>query len=320
MAKPSSVIPTNRSDSRFGQFRFPSDLGPNAMVIDFQEYSYQRTTQSVSPTARTKTSIILPLPQQLVDTYDINVQQADLGTIGSAAVSGATSGTGFQDAISAAYNEFGQAGANLATSGSITEALSSIGRYATFASRNVLDQFAPGLSLAVDVINGNAVNPHTTLNFDGVGLKQYQFRWQLAPRNESESENLKGIIEKIKSHVLPRYQTLTGGQIGNQSLDRALLKYPDLALIRLNGVNQNHFMKFQPGMISNFSVDYTPNGNVLVEGGKPALVNISFTLIEAQIRTSGRPANAYSVVPEGPAGSSGARSGNTTDTNGTGPR
>jgi len=298
MAKPSSVIPTNRANSRFAQYRFPSDLGPNAMVIDFQEYSYQRTTQSVSQTARTKTSIILPLPQQLVDSYDINVQQADLGTIGSAAVGAATGGTGFQDAIGNAYSEFGQAGADLARSGSITEALSSVGRYATFSSRNVLDQFAPGLSLAVDVINGNAVNPHTTLNFDGVGLKQYQFNWQLAPRNEKESENLKGIIEKIKSHILPKYQTLTGGDVGNQSLDRALLKYPDLALIRLNGVDQNHFMKFQPGMISNFSVDYTPQGNVLVEGGKPALVNISFTLQEAQIRTSGQAANVQSVTPD----------------------
>lgn len=296
---PNRVIETNRSNSRFGQFRFPSDLGPNAMVIDFQEYSYSRTNQSVSQTARTKTSIILPLPQQLVDSYDINVAQADLGTVGAAAVSAfSNGGSNFENSIANAYKQFGEAGKSLASgigSGDITGALSDLSSYAKFASRNILDQFAPGLSLASDVIRGDAINPHTTLNFDGVGLKQYQFNWQLSPRNEQESNELKGIIEKIKSHILPEYRSLTGGDIGNEALDRALLKYPDLALIRLNGVDQNHFIKFQPGMINNFTVDYTPQGNVLVEGGKPAIVNLSFTLQEAQIRTSGSAPSPYSV-------------------------
>lgn len=323
---PNRVIQTARSNSRFGQYRFPSDLGPNAMVIDFQEYSYARTTQAVSQTARTKTSIILPLPQQLTDSYDINVQQADLGVLGAAAVGLATSGVGIGDAIKGAFNQFGDAvestSGNLTGGQSgITEALSNISGYAKFASRNVLDQFGPGLSLASDVIRGDAINPHTTLNFDGIGLKQFQFSWQLAPRNEKESDELKNIIEKFKSHILPKYSTLTGGgAAGNQSLDRALLKYPDLALIRLNGVNQNHFVKFQPGMISNFTVDYTPQGNVLVEGGKPAIVNISFTLQEAQIRVSGQAPNTQAVMPGGAAGASGTRSGNTTSTSGTGAR
>jgi hypothetical protein len=271
------------------------------MVIDFQEYNYSRTNQAVSQTARTKTSIILPLPQQLADSYDVNVQQADLGTVGAGAVSAfSNGGSSFTNSIANAYDEFGGAGASLAggiAGGDIMGALSDVSSYAKFASRNILDQFAPGLSLASDVIRGDAINPHTTLNFDGVGLKQYQFNWQLAPRNEKESNELKRIIEKIKSHILPEYRTLTGGGIGNEALDRALLKYPDLALIRLNGVDQNHFMKFQPGMISNFTVDYTPQGNVLVEGGKPAIVNISFTLQEAQIRTSGSAAAPYSVTP-----------------------
>lgn len=297
---PNRVIETNRSNSRFGQFRFPSDLGPNAMVIDFQEYSYSRTNQVVSQKARTKTSIILPLPQQLVDSYDINVAQADLGVTGAFATQFFNNENGIiQNALEDAKN----VGVNLSKSieggSSLADALSNISGAARYFSRNALDKIAPGLSLASDVIRGDAVNPHTTLNFDGVGLKQYQFSWQLAPRNEQESDQLRGIIEKIKSHILPEYRVVGGlNTVGNEALDRALLKYPDLALIRLNGVDQNHFMKFQPGMINNFTVDYTPQGNVLVEGGKPAIVNISFTLQEAQIRTSGSAPAPYSVKPD----------------------
>jgi hypothetical protein len=231
------------------------------------------------------TAIVLPLPQQLQDIDNIDVASAQLGTVGSFAVG--AFGTASELATGGAEGVMGQIKG-------IMDKLENEGRgvaagrvskykdYLGFAARNVLS-LSPELSLAADVATGTAINPHTTLNFNGVALKQFTFNWQLAPKNEAESESLRRIINRIKSHILPK--TVGFGEA--PGLSRAILKYPDIAQIRLNGIAKDYFPEIRPGMISNFTVDYTPQGVVLVGGGKPAIVNLSFTFTEAQIRTSG---------------------------------
>jgi len=274
---------TKREDTNFGLYRFPRDLGPNALVLDFMRYSYNATFSRVNQSGRSTTAIILPLPQQLVDVDSIDIGAGQLGSGGAFAVGAFSSATdgGLDQKISNALKGAQQAGASVAdniASGNF----SVYSDYLGFAARNLLS-LSPELSLAADVATGTAINPHTTLNFDGVGLKEFTFSWQLAPRNAEESDLLKNIIAKIKSHILPK----TVGFGDAPGLERAILKYPDIAKIRLNGVAKEYFPQLRPGMISNFTVDYTPQGNVLVEGGKPAIVNLSFTFQEAQIRTSG---------------------------------
>jgi hypothetical protein len=39
-------------------------------------------------------------------------------------------------------------------------------------------------------------------------------------------------------------------------------------------------------MVQGFTVNYTPNGLALVKGGKPAIVGLNMTLVEADIHTS----------------------------------
>lgn len=290
---PSRVIPTARADSQFGKYRFPTDLGPNSFVIDFIKYNYQKTNSGVDPKGRTTSSIVLPLPQQIQDAYDIIVNQGNMG-FGSALIADQiSSGRSMSEAMSqvgGALKEVENVGRELASNGvgAGLGALGTASQYAKFLSRNLLDMLPiDGLSLATDVVTGTAVNPHTTLNFDGVNLKQFSFSWQLAPRSEKESAELKNIINKIKGHILPQYSSLPGApQTGNAATDRALLKYPDLAVIRFNGLAQDHYFEFKPGMISNFAVDYSPAGNVILEGGKPGIVNVTMQFSEARIHTS----------------------------------
>ena len=286
---PKDIIKTNREGSRFGKYRFPQDLGPNAMVIDFQKYSYKRSTQGVDPNARTVTSIVLPLPQQIQDAYNLILGEQQLG------VGGAFILDQFSDNPTSLGNVLGSIeniGRNVAAGdiGELKDIVGGAGQYAKFLSRSILDSLPiEGLSLATDLVTGSAVNPHTTLNFDGVNLKSFEFNWQLAPRSQKESDELKNIVRKIKSHILPKYSTLPNlAETGSRATDRALLKYPDLAIIRFNGLAKDHFFQFKPGMINNLSIDYSPNGNVFLEGGKPAIVNLRMSFMEAQIHTSGK--------------------------------
>lgn len=291
-----SLVETARQNTQFGQYRFPENLGPNGFVLDFVEYSYAETFAAVSQTARTNTSIILPLPQQLQDVDNIDVKSADLGTTGALALGVFNTAKGGSSAILSTVQKMMEGSESLGSSigeaartGDFTTLSSSLNDYLGFAARNAMT-LSPELSLAADVATGTAINPHTTLNFDGVSLKEFTFTWQLAPQSAEESDALRNIVEKIKSHILPK----TVGLGSAPGLSRAILKYPDIARIRLNGVAQQYFPNFNPGMVSNFTVDYTPQGNVLLEGGKPAIVNMSLSFQEAQIRTSGAAGNADS--------------------------
>lgn len=274
-----SSVNRARSTYNGSRYKFPLNLGATYMSFSFKGYSYGGSRGR--STSRNGGSVILPIPQNLLDAFTVNVGQADLGSIGAAAldVIGTAQGGGVGATLDLA-ERFGASSAEAITQGSASTAAGA----AKYFARSAVDSVFQGAGLAIDVATGTAVNPHTTLNFDGVNLKEYNFNWQLAPRNEAESNALKDIVKKFKFHMLPAYQGLTDGS--GTSLDRALLTYPDLVEIQLYGLSEDHYFRFEyPGMIKNMSVNYSSQGNVVLAGGKPAVVDIAMTFQEARIHT-----------------------------------
>lgn len=275
----------NRTKDNLTPFknRFPLDLGGTYMAFNFKSYSYGGTSSKTQ--TRNTGSILLPLPQNLQDTFDINIGQAELGAAGAGIVD--VFGTAESGNLGSVVQGVGEGAAQKVEGvDSITGAIADAATAAKYFSRSSLDSIAPSAGLAADVISGTAVNPHATLNFDGVNLKEYSFSWQLAPKNTKESDSLRDIIRKFKYNILPAYKGIVDDT--GTSLDRALLTYPNLVEIELYGISEDHYFKFQkPGMIKNFSVDYSPQGNVILQKGKPGIVNLSFSFQEARIHTRG---------------------------------
>jgi hypothetical protein len=141
---------------------------------------------------------------------------------------------------------------------------------------------------AVSAVSGAAINPHTTLLFNGVMLKNFTFDWTLSPRDESEANNLSKIIKTIKSKSLPSYKGV-GGAAGGSSFSRGLLEYPDLVRVYFTGYDPNHIFQFKESMISNVTVNYSAGGgNVMHKGSggsAPAFVQLSLGFTEAEIWT-----------------------------------
>jgi hypothetical protein len=264
--------------------RFPADLGPTAMIMSFQKYSYSGT---FGRAAKERTGVIaLPIPQVIEDAYGLNIGPKDLGSMGAAIVDMGTQGA--MATIEGAFAE-GVAGAkdvfNQLTGGEVTGAAASIAQKTRYFTRSAIDGLAPGVGMALDVVNGTTVNPHTTLAFDGVNLKEFNFTWQLAPKNAAESQTLVSIRNKIRQSILPGVEGLGNGE-GNGSLSRAFLSYPDLVHIYFMGILEDHYIWFKPAMIKNFNLNFSPQGgNVILEGGKPGFVQMSMTIQEAQIHT-----------------------------------
>lgn len=265
--------------------RFPADLGPTCMVMSFQKYSYSGT-QGRANKARTGV-IVLPIPQNIEDAYGLNIGPRDLGATGAAALDVLQEGGGMnviQGMLDTA-NEAGRdvAGALSSLFGGSTAGASSVAQKTKYFARSAIDGLSPGVGMALDVVNGSTVNPHTSLAFDGVNLKEFNFTWNLAPKSAAESQTLVKIRNKIRSSILPGVEELAGES--NNSLSRAFLTYPDLVHIYFMGLSESDYIWFKPAMVKNFNVNFSPQGNVILEGGKPGFVTMTMTIQEARIHT-----------------------------------
>ena len=273
-------------------YAYPPSGSSIYMSLKFKKYSFGDSTKKATEIGGADT-IKLPLPEQLSDTANIQVGKGELGVLGGLATDafgifkeGGISGA--KDALRAAGAKVGEdaRGAidNL-ISGNAVEVGVDATSAAKYFARSTISSLFPGAALASDVLGGNAINPHATLDFDGVDLKTYQFSWTLAPKSESESELIRNIVRQINFHIHPEYESVPGGG-SFRSLNQALLRFPSLVNVSLNGLAEDHYVRFlYPMMVSNFQVNYSPQGNAILEGGKPAIVQMSMSLSETVIRT-----------------------------------
>lgn len=284
------IIRRNRRESIDQVLQFPENLGAHAMLMVFKKYSYQRPGTRALNTVGASTftaqelrgtdSILVPLPQNIQDSYQVRVQRFDQGIAGEAMASVAA---GFANANNPTLGEFGRilAGAipNIDTDALRNLDFSSVSRDAAFLARRTLDNALPDATRNIDAGFGNTINPKAALYFEGVEMKTHSFNWSFAPASERESTILKDIGITVKKNILPSY-----GAVGGVS--RLLLNYPSVLDIFFLGVDQSYFIHYKTCMVQQFNIDFTPQGIALLKGGKPAMVNMNMNVIEADIHTS----------------------------------
>lgn len=296
---PNLTIPANRAKNNFTALRFPLDIGPIGMKFKFSRYEYKSEGKGFSSVGRPSSGIVLPIPQSIINPQSITIDASQLGLTGALTAEQVSSlmsgGNGFENAVSAGMAAYGRA----------MGAAESLGRYvgggfegplpsdvagylrgASYLGRRALDTITPGLGLGIERALGTAVNPHAALNFDGVPLKEFEFAWILSPKDEKESDALRKIELEFKKHILPSYVGFEGVEAGGRrALDRTFLAYPDICEIEFAGIDSEYYFKFKPGMISNFTMNYSTQGNVILKGGKPGIVTLNITFKESRIHT-----------------------------------
>lgn len=289
-----SVIEANRqSQTGVARFRFPEDLGAHAMIFNFKNYTY-RGGEPV--TAIIDSSIALPLPTNINDSYSVQLGSKELGVIGAAtadAASSMTGGASFSQVMQKAAAITGSAisGVEGAAKADLTTIGSNALNMARYLARAGLTSLPGGAEVESGISSGSgtAVNPHASIVFDGVAMKTHQFDWTLAPKNANESTLVKNIINEFKKAALPSYASPLGTSTSTgTSFDRALLNYPSMVDIFFVGLNQEYYFYFKTCMINNITVDYTPQGQALFKdegGSRPVLVHFKIDLTEAQIHT-----------------------------------
>lgn len=262
------------------------------MLMVFNQYKYVAPGQRglnklgntgrgnvTGPTPAGKTTIELPLPANLFDAYNVRVQGYDAELTGALVAGAASQFAGAGDlSLGNVATALGGvlSGTGLNPASILSSDMGDISRNVAFLGRRNIPS---NLGRSVDTGLGNTINPKTSLYFDGVNLKQLSFDWNLAPQDARESDVIRDITNTIKRNMLPTYGTAVG-------FSQALLNYPSTVDIFLLGVDQQYYMYFKTSMIQGFNVNYTPHGLAVVKGGKPAMVSLSMTLVEADIHTA----------------------------------
>jgi hypothetical protein len=282
----SDIIKRAKRDRVPGLIQFPENLGAHSMLLLFKQYKYNPPgsfglnriqENTFSQRLVGSQSVLLPLPANISDTYNVNVRGFEQG-IGGEAVSTAASAVGSAGDISAInlVKSISKAipGFDMA---SLTD-IDNLARGAAYLGRRSIDALAPQAGRSLDAGLGSTINPKASLYFEGVTQKVHSFNWTLAPANRTESDSIRNITDLIKRNSLPSYGTL--------GFNKLLLNYPSMLDIFFLGVDQSYFLYYKTCMVTSFETNFTPNGLAFVKGGKPAMINMNMNVIEADIHTA----------------------------------
>lgn len=228
--------------------QFPDQIGEYYISLDFQ--SYARPSPQMKATFKRFRTIVLPVPRDLKESFDINVE-------GKA--QGAAAGL-----------------ADMATDLARGAGDKATGEFAILYS--YLAQAIEGP--AADYLGqslGAVPNPHLQAIFSGVDLRNHTFQWTFAPRNPQESRNLRAIIQEIKKNSLPAYSTM----------GTAALQYPPMVEIKIMPWG-DQLITFKKCMVKSVNVNYAPAGiPSFFQGTRdPTMIQVEMTFLETEIQTA----------------------------------
>ena len=103
---------------------------------------------------------------------------------------------------------------------------------------------------------GQIINPNMELLFNGVTLRSFSFSFDLAPRDERESDTIKRMLRIFKQNMQARKSSDCGNSSG------LFLRSPNVFQLNYKTGRRNHnfLHKFKPMALLNMSVNYTGGG------------------------------------------------------------
>ena len=104
--------------------------------------------------------------------------------------------------------------------------------------------------------SGQIINPNLELLFNGVTLRSFSFSFDLAPRDERESDTIKRMLRIFKQNMQAKKSSDGGNASG------LFLRSPNVFQLNYKTGRRNHnfLHKFKPMALLNMAVNYTGGG------------------------------------------------------------
>jgi len=191
-------------------------------------------------------TIALPMHPGISDSNSVDWGSDSLNPL---QLAGARLGAGLIENLSR-FN-FGAAGSDALES--IRTSLSQAGL--AIDANDIISYFA-GQAVGANIFTrstGKVINPNLELLFRGPQLRTFNYSYRFTPREEKESKVIKQIIKHFKKHMAARRNNVG-----------LFLKTPyvfKLTYVYSQGGQHPFLNKIKPCALTNFNVDYTPDGS-----------------------------------------------------------
>lgn len=218
---------------------------------------YERIVPNEAPKEKTSISIVLPMPPDLKENFNVNYDDPSLGVYGSVTDSAMKEIRTFLGVKDVPVDDKTLKG--------------SIGAAAGAGLIRGIQQskFGETGGAIARMVTGVAPNPYLALVFRDVSLREHTFQYRFSPRSEEELQVLKKIIKELKKRMLPG---LTKGS-------DILFTFPDTCDISF-GPNKDVPYKIKKCVMLSLNVNYSPNGPAFFKTGDPVVVDIQMTFKE----------------------------------------
>ena len=240
--------------------------------------------EGVDLSARTFTesfgTVFLPMPNNISESNETGWGSNELSTLTAAAL-----GASIKGVASITDFDLSGLGGALGGLGGIRggAAKKTILDLATLrAGAGVVSKFGLNVDPAAYLsrATGTVVNPNLELLFTGPKLRSFNYQIKMSPRNNNDAKNIRSIIKFFKKGMAP--QRSTSGSNG------FFLGAPNVFQIKFfsGGSEIRSLGQIRMCALTNFNVDYTPDGNYAAfndpnaGGSQPVSTNITLTFTE----------------------------------------
>tara|TARA_A100001391_G_scaffold41992_1_gene24236 strand:- start:576 stop:1490 length:915 start_codon:yes stop_codon:yes gene_type:complete len=200
--------------------------------------------------------IFLPIPENIQDSNAVNWGDDSINGLAAAGIKATKSAIesgNIAKGIFEGVKDFGGNALDAAGDATARQVASSF-----FASKavNIL-----GGNTSLDGVlarsTGQIINPNMELLFNGVTLRSFSFSFDLAPRDERESDTIKRMLRIFKQNMQARRSS-----DGTSNSSGLFLRSPNVFQLNYKTGRRNHnfLHKFKPMALLNMSVNYTGGG------------------------------------------------------------
>ena len=323
--RPEILKKRQESQKRLAFLSFPSKPMPHSILLQFNDYNYNKYIASVSKgkdaegketlavnenfglnsqvsiaEIESTNSLELPFPRSLQDSQGIRIQSFERDFITERLASGLSSlgGKNSEDFVANMQQTAKDALAGI-RSGSgkffedpvaaVTAAIKKAGATDTGQATAI------GAYLARNIIGGDLARTLSVVGERTVNPQETLSFTGVDLKNYTFTWDLFPSNKKDTEQIQKIVQLLKNKSLpqaeevaGVTSTARAFLKYPSIVTLNLLGVQESHFQRFKRCMISNVTVDYGGGGGMpqIIKGGVPAAVTLSISFSEVQIHVA----------------------------------
>lgn len=221
-------------------------------------------------------SVVLPMPKELTDTHNHNLDNLMMGFLPRAAAGLGIGLNNFSNSIASKYKD-----SYAKRSSGVAEG--SIGELVNAASLGLSSVAAEAGAYAFDNLRarmGVGLNPNVETIYSAPAPRTFNFTFELYIKSREEQTLVKEFINRLKQHSYP-LSVLGGSTIGQNQL----YLYPGEVYFEFSGRYRNNlFRSLRPCIITNIQIQYGNQDQYQhFEDGSSISYVVSITLVENKL-------------------------------------